>query len=267
MEILNQFPVETLIIQSNQTAIYATVTANGCTSEPSQIISTTVLPDVTPSFSQVAPICAGSTFILPSTSNNGYSGSWTPAINNTTTTTYTFNPVSGVCATLQTMTVAVNSLPQVTLSTFPNVCNTATNLVLSGGTPLGGTYTGTSVMSNTFNPSIGIGTYPITYTYTNGSGCSSSANQNLTVITCTSEILDLSNQFIHIYPNPISDILYINSEIELFSSFELIDNQGRIVLSDKLKGTKTSFNIESLAPGNYYLKIEEKNILLKVVKQ
>jgi hypothetical protein len=263
----NQFPVETLIIQSNQTAIYATVTSNGCTSEPSQIISTTVLPNVTPSFSQVAPICAGSTFILPSTSNNGYSGSWTPAINNTTTTTYTFNPVSGVCATFQTMTVAVNSLPQVTLSTFPNVCNTATNLVLSGGTPLGGTYTGTSVMSNTFNPSIGIGTYPITYTYTNGSGCSSSANQNLTVITCTSEILDLSNQFIHIYPNPISDILYINSEVELFSSFELIDNQGRIVLSDKLKGTKTSFNIESLAPGNYYLKIEEKNILLKVVKQ
>lgn len=263
----NQFPVATLIIQSNQTAIYATVTANGCTSEPSQIISTTVLPNVTPSFSQVAPICAGSTFILPSTSNNGYSGSWTPAINNTTTTTYTFNPVSGVCATFQTMTVAVNSLPQVTLSTFPNVCNTATNLVLSGGTPLGGTYTGTSVISNTFNPSIGIGTYPITYTYTNGSGCSSSANQNLTVITCTSEILDLSNQFIHIYPNPISDLLYINSEIELFSSFELIDNQGRIVLSDKLKGTKTSFNIESLAPGNYYLKIEEKNILLKVVKQ
>ncbi|NBP75097.1 MAG: hypothetical protein EBU61_03580, partial [Crocinitomicaceae bacterium] len=39
-----------------------------------------------------------------------------------------------------------------------------------------------------------------------------------------------------------------------------------------IKGTiqpvnKTSLNIESLAPGNYYLKIEEKNILLKVVKQ
>jgi hypothetical protein len=76
MEILNQFPVATLIIQSNQTAIYATVSANGCTSEPSQIISTTVLPNITPSFSQVAPICAGSNFILPSTSNNGYSGSW-----------------------------------------------------------------------------------------------------------------------------------------------------------------------------------------------
>ncbi len=243
------------------------VTKNGCTSATSQPISTTVLPNGIPSFNQVAPICAGSTFILPSTSNNGYSGSWTPAINKTTTTTYTFNPLSGVCVTSQKMTVTVNSLPQVTLSSFTKVCNTGTNLVLSGGTPIGGTYTGTSVMSNSFNPSIGIGTYPITYTYTNGSGCSSSANQNLTVITCTAEIKDLSNQLIQIYPNPICDILYINSEIALFSSFELIDNQGRIVLSDELKGTKTSLNIESLAPGNYYLKIEERNILVKVVKQ
>jgi hypothetical protein len=264
----SQFSVPTLIVQSNQTAINATVTVNGCTSAPSQTISTTVLPIGTPSFTQVAPICAGSTLTLPSVSNNGYSGSWSPAINNITTTTYTFNPASGECATPQTMTVAVNSLPQVSLSTFPAVCDTLTNVVLSGGTPLGGTYTGTSVTSNTFNPSVGIGTYPITYTYTNGSGCSANANQNLTVISCnTSDITDLSTQLIHIYPNPSRDVLFINSEIELFSSFELIDNQGRIVLSDKLKGNQTSVNLEAIAPGNYYLKIEERNILVKVVKQ
>jgi hypothetical protein len=264
----SQFSVPTLIVQSNQTAINATVTVNGCTSAPSQIISTTVLPIGNPIFTQVSPICAGSTFTLPSVSNNGYSGSWSPAINNTTTTTYTFNPASGECATTQTMTVAVNSLPQVSLSTFPDFCDTLTNVVLSGGTPIGGTYTGTSVTSNTFNPSVGIGTYPITYTYTNGSGCTANANQNLSVISCnTSDLTDLSTQFIHVYPNPSHDILFISSEIELFSYFELIDNQGRIVLSDKLNGNQTSVNLKTIAPGNYYLKIQERNILLKVVKQ
>jgi hypothetical protein len=166
------------------------------------------------------------------------------------------------------MSVTVNALPQVNLSTFSAVCDTLTNVILSGGTPLGGNYTGTSVTSNTFNPAIGIGTYPITYSYTNGSGCTSSASQNLSVISCnTNDIKDLSNQLIQIYPNPSRELLFIQSEIELSTSVELIDNQGRIILRDELKGNQTMVNLTLIAPGNYYLKIEELNILLKVVKQ
>lgn len=264
----SQFSVPTLVVQSTQSSIYATTTLNGCTSSPSLPISTTVLPIGTPTFTQIQPVCAGEPITLPSTSNNGYSGTWSPQVNNSATTTYTFTPSAGQCANNQTMSVTVNALPQVTLSTFSVVCDTLTNVVLSGGTPFGGNYTGTSVTSNTFNPAIGIGTYPITYSYTNGSGCTSSAIQNLTVISCNaSELLDLSNQIISIYPNPTRELLFINSEIELFSSFELIDNQGRIILSDVLTGNQTSVNLEAISPGNYYLKIEERNILVKVVKQ
>ena len=80
-------------------------------------------------------------------------------------------------------------------------------------------------------------------------------------------INEIKNFEISIYPNPSRDIIFINSEIELFSSYELIDNQGRIVLSNALKGYQTSVNLEAIAPGNYYLKIEEKKILVTVVKQ
>ncbi len=45
-----------------------------------------------------------------------------------------------------------------------------------------------------------------------------------------------------------------------------MDNQGRIVLSDKLKGNQSSVSLEAIAPGNYYLKIEERKILVTVVK-
>jgi hypothetical protein len=70
----------------------------------------TVNPNITPTFTQVPAICSGATLsALPTTSNNGVSGTWSPALNNTTTTTYTFTPDSGQCATTTTMTINVIS--------------------------------------------------------------------------------------------------------------------------------------------------------------
>ena len=66
----------------------------------------TISPVLTPTFTQVAPICAGETLAaLPTTSNNGVTGTWSPALDNTTTTTYTFTPTG--CGTSTTMTIAV----------------------------------------------------------------------------------------------------------------------------------------------------------------
>ncbi|WP_298118827.1 T9SS sorting signal type C domain-containing protein [Flavobacterium sp.] len=70
----------------------------------------TVTPQVTPAFTQVAPICNGGALSsLPTTSNNGVIGTWSPAINNTATTTYTFTPDSGQCASIVTMTIVVGT--------------------------------------------------------------------------------------------------------------------------------------------------------------
>ncbi|WP_146819056.1 MopE-related protein, partial [Flavobacterium noncentrifugens] len=51
---------------------------------------------------------------LPTTSTNGVTGSWSPAINNSATTQYTFTPTAGQCTntTLTTLTITVN--PNVT---------------------------------------------------------------------------------------------------------------------------------------------------------
>ena len=72
----------------------------------------TVNSGVTPLFTQVAPICVGGALApLPTTSNNGITGSWSPALNNTATTPYTFTPTAGQCATTATMTITVSSAP------------------------------------------------------------------------------------------------------------------------------------------------------------
>ena len=77
-----------------------------------QTMTITVNPTVTPTFTQVAAICAGDTLnALPTISNNGITGTWSPALDNTATTTYTFIPIIGQCATTQTMTITINMLP------------------------------------------------------------------------------------------------------------------------------------------------------------
>jgi hypothetical protein len=71
-----------------------------------------VNPNVTPTFNPVAAICSGATLTaLPTTSLNGITGSWAPALNNTATTTYTFTPTAGLCATTTSLTITIKPKP------------------------------------------------------------------------------------------------------------------------------------------------------------
>jgi hypothetical protein len=79
----------------------------------------TIVPMAIPSFITMAPVCYGSTApLLPSLSNNGISGTWSPpTVNTTATTTYIFTPNSGQCATPTTLTVEVNPVANPTIYT------------------------------------------------------------------------------------------------------------------------------------------------------
>jgi hypothetical protein len=77
-----------------------------------ETMTITVNPNITPTFTQVPTICSGTTLnALPTNSTNGIVGTWSPALNNTATTTYTFTPTAGQCATTASMTITVNPLP------------------------------------------------------------------------------------------------------------------------------------------------------------
>ena len=99
---------------ANTTTDYTfTPDAGQCATTPAPI-QLVVNPLVTPTFTAVSPICSGDTIApLPTTSNNGITGTWDPAtIDNTTTTIYTFTPNSGTCIVETTLEITV--LPQVT---------------------------------------------------------------------------------------------------------------------------------------------------------
>ena len=81
------------------------------TPAPVQVV---VNPIVTPTFDSIDPICEGDSIApLPTTSNNGITGTWNPAtIDNTTTDVYTFTPDAGVCVIPTTIEITV--LQQIT---------------------------------------------------------------------------------------------------------------------------------------------------------
>lgn len=99
------------------------------------------------------------------------------------TTVYTLtvtDPADNTCSITDNVSVTVNPLPVVSAGTYTSVCTDAADIVLIGS-PAGGTFSGTGVSGNTFDP--GAGTQTITYAYTDGNNCSSSATTTITIFS------------------------------------------------------------------------------------
>lgn len=128
---LPQFPTTSINnIQGSwsQTSINTYVfTPNSNQCATTKTITITVRPKITPNFNPVPSVCVGGYISsLPTTSLNGITGSWTPAIDNLHTTTYTFHPDSGQCITTDVVTITINVNPTdaVPIFNLPNsVCS------------------------------------------------------------------------------------------------------------------------------------------------
>ena len=157
---------------NNSTTTTYTFTPNSGQCASSTTMTVTVNSQTSPTFTQVAPICSGGSFTLPTTSNNGITGAWSPAINNLATTTYTFTPNSGQCATSTTMTVTVNSQ---TTPSFTQVAPICSGISFTLPT------TSNNGITGAWSPAIN-NSATTTYTFTPNSGqCASSTTMTVTV--------------------------------------------------------------------------------------
>ncbi|MBF2708402.1 T9SS type B sorting domain-containing protein [Flavobacterium soyangense] len=149
-----------------------TPTAGLCATKTTMIII--VNPNVTPTFNPVPAVCNGSVIApLPTTSTNGIAGTWSPALNNTVTTLYTFTPTAGLCATTTTLTINVNPIVPPNFAPIPNVCSGSTAPILANRSPSG--------IVGTWSPATISNTIGRNYVFTPTAGqCSST--QTLTVV-------------------------------------------------------------------------------------
>ena len=158
-------------INNTATTTYTfTPNANQCAAN--QTMTVVVSASVTPTFNQVAAICSGQALsALPTTSTNGITGTWSPAVNNTATTTYTFTPSASLCATTQNMTIVVN----------PNITPTFTQVApICQGQPLAALPNNSNNgITGTWSPAIN-NSQTTTYTFTPSGSCS--PNQSMTIV-------------------------------------------------------------------------------------
>lgn len=127
-------------LDNTQTTTYTFTPTSGVCVGTTTLTIQVLTPNVTPTFNAIAPICPNGVLNpLPTTSLNGITGTWSPALDNTQTTTYTFTPDPGQCGVTTTTTVVVNP-PLVVTVNNPTFCpGSSATIVATPSIP--GTYT------------------------------------------------------------------------------------------------------------------------------
>ncbi|MEN9973992.1 MAG: hypothetical protein RIS20_2339, partial [Bacteroidota bacterium] len=65
---------------------------NNTTCNQSLLLTVEIVPQTTPLFNITSSICENGSAVFPNVTQNGVHGTWSPALNNQSTTTYTFTP-------------------------------------------------------------------------------------------------------------------------------------------------------------------------------
>lgn len=260
------------------------------TSTPANLTINVVAAPATPgSISGPASICEGSSnnYSIASIAN-ATSYTWTLPVGwsgfstNTTingqsgTTGGTISVVAeNACgnSSPQTLTVSVNPLPVVSFSeSTDTLCEYASSLTLTGGSPSGGIYSGSGVTAGTFNPSqSGLGDITITYTYTDANSCSNTATDIIVVDACAGLENINTETVLIVYPSPTAgNITVLCSALENSQGKITIYNTlGETILTVNSGSVFNSFDFGNYSNGIYLIEIRTKDILrtTKVIKQ
>ncbi|MBK8845942.1 MAG: T9SS type A sorting domain-containing protein [Bacteroidetes bacterium] len=176
----------------------------------------------------------------------------------------------GGCAFSDSASLIVNTNPIVTLATQPTICLYNGAINLTGGSPSGGTYSGTAVNNGFFDPlAAGVGIHAVTYIYTASNGCADAAIGTIGVDNCLS-IPEKDAMDILVFPNPTNTGMVTIRTTSASDGTQLIlsDTHGRICLQQPLLTNEVQLNIEKLSPGVYNLLLysKENRIVRRIVK-
>ena len=177
----------------NHQITYTYTDANGCTASASQFIFVNQPPIV--SYNLPSSVCIGASIsLIFSPSGGTLLVDGLPSANIITANTagvinvsYSFTDVSTGCTTTATHAINVNALPIANIPASATYCSNVGNVILSGGVPTGGNYSGLGVLNDSiFYPSLISGNSTIIqYNYTDVNGCVGSASQNITLTPAT----------------------------------------------------------------------------------
>ena len=223
----------------------------------------------TPVFNAVAPICIGTALSnLPTTSNQGLTGSWLPStMNNNATTTYTFTPSPGQCAAVSQMTIQVfplASAPTAAANQYFNLGDTLTTLIVTVGSNLtwyDSQASTTSIPSST--TLIDGTTYYVSQTINGCEGPKTAITVNLNLGVDQNQLISITYS-----PNPVVDVLVVKSN-ELIENITVFNTLGQLLFTLTENANEFSVDLSNLPTGSYFIKAqtEDLNQVFKVIKK
>ncbi len=243
--------------------------ANGCVSNVDAVSTVTV--NALPVMSvNSGTICSGQSFtIVASGAHVYYYPGGSSVVTPTANATYSINGafMNGCySATPGIVSVTVNSLPTLTVTTNNTIICTGetATLSVSGAS----TYTW-STTENSSNISVS----PITQTTytvdgTDANGCSNSTTITQDVSLCTGVVTLLnSNSAVNLYPNPNNGLFVL--ELTTVSKVTVVNALGQTVIAEIVEAGKHNLDIRNEARGVYFVKVVENNKqqTIKVIKE
>lgn len=168
------------------------------------------------------------------------------------------------CATPRTtVTAAVNPSPSVSFSGLSTAYTDADAPVTMTGSPAGGSFSGTGVTGNTFDPAAAGagGPYTITYSYTDANGCSNSSDMTVTVSPFVSVLDGQVPGALQVFPNPNSGRFTLSFELLTAHEVNLMvrDLAGKTLIDKQLGKIVGEYNeelvLEGFAKGVYLLEV------------
>lgn len=235
---------------------------NNCSNTSTVTVTVHPLPTVVANVTD-NDICLGTSVTFTGsgastyTWNNGVING-TPIVLSSTNTYIVTGTDVNACSNTSSITVTVHSLPAASINLLiDSVCFTSGSITLTGASPAGGFYSGLGVTGNIFDPSIGSGTYPITYTYTDANGCSDTDADNILVSGCLA-INNENSDIIALYPNPTDAYFYIKASSNDLYSMSIIDMNGSII-RNSIVSNGQMIDITSLATGVYIVELKHEN--------
>lgn len=224
--------------------------ANQCAN--AMISQLTVQPQVDPVFTHPTTLCENEVFVLPTTAQNGVTGSWNPQVNTQQvgSTAVTFTPDAGQCSNSLNQTIVVNATPTNALTqngiTLSSVANGATYQWIDCNTnqPVVG------AVNQSFTTTEVMGTYAVVVSL---NGCSDTSQ---CISVDQSGIVENALTF-GITPNPANESVLIQWQGDHVEMILLLDEAGKTVRRIWVKGNEhqLTFSLAQLAAGIYHVRL------------
>ena len=225
----------------------------------SATVSVNPLPTIT--FAD-ATACTGAPYTLVAApaggnfSGTGVTGNQFDPAAGTQTVTYTYTNGNG-CTNSANAVITVNTTPTVSWTAPSSACIYNPTFTLQGGTPAGGTYSGTGVSGQSFNPATaGLGTHAVTYSVTVG-GCTGTTSSNIVVSECAGIEDIVANSGLAIYPNPSQGnvtFTFSNTDVKNVN-LTIVSTEGKVVYQNNFQSKQATVDLSTLAHGTYFVRV------------